>query len=95
MITETLRLYPTVWILGREAIEPSEVGGYRVPVGTTVYMSQWVVHRDARFYDDAETFRPVAAARGRIVLPVAARVGRARLIDNLQLTVDGAAEARV
>jgi len=42
---------------------------------------------------DAETFRPVTALRGRLVLPVAARVGRARLIDNLQLEVDGAAEA--
>jgi len=42
---------------------------------------------------DAETFRPVTEARGRLVLPVAARVGRARLIDNLQLEVDGAAEA--
>jgi pantoate--beta-alanine ligase len=42
---------------------------------------------------DAETFRPVTAARGRLVLPVAARVGRARLIDNLQLEIDGAAEA--
>lgn len=37
---------------------------------------------------DAETFRPVADARGRLVLPVAARVGRTRLIDNLQPTVD-------
>jgi cytochrome P450 len=58
VITETLRLYPTVWILGREAIEPTEVGGYRVPVGTTVYMSQWIIHRDARFFDDPESFRP-------------------------------------
>ncbi len=42
---------------------------------------------------DAETFRPVAHAHGRLVLPVAARVGRARLIDNLQIEIDGAAEA--
>src|SRR5262249_44187173 len=58
VISETLRLYPTVWLLGREAIEPTEVGGYRVPVGTTVYMSQWVVHRDGRFFEDPESFRP-------------------------------------
>ncbi len=37
---------------------------------------------------DAETFRPLAEIRGRVVLPVAARVGRARLIDNFQLTLD-------
>ena len=33
VITEALRLYPTVWLLGREAIEPCTIGGYRVPVG--------------------------------------------------------------
>ena len=58
VVTETLRLYPTVWLLGREAIEPCEVGGYPVPVGTTVYMSQWVIHRDPRFFDDPEAYRP-------------------------------------
>jgi cytochrome P450 len=64
VITETLRVYPTVWILGREAIEPTEVGGYEVPVGTTVYMSQWVVHRDGRYFDDPEVFRPERWADG-------------------------------
>ena len=33
VVTETLRVMPTVWLLGREAIEPVEVGGYRVPKG--------------------------------------------------------------
>src|SRR5687768_6417614 len=36
---------------------------------------------------DAETFQPVAEARGRVVLPIAARLGSTRLIDNLQLEV--------
>ena len=58
VITETLRVHPTVWLLGREAIEPTEVGGYRIPVGTTVYMSQWVIQRDPRFFDDPTAFRP-------------------------------------
>ncbi len=58
VVTETLRLYPTVWLLGREAIEPTEVGGYQIPVGTTVYMSQWVIQRDPRFFDDPLAFRP-------------------------------------
>ncbi len=64
VVTETLRLYPTVWLVGREAIEPCEVGGYRVPVGTTVYMSQWVVHRDPRFFDDPEAYHPGRWADG-------------------------------
>jgi cytochrome P450 len=58
VITETLRFYPTVWMLGREAIEPVELGGYRIPVGMTVFMPQWVIHRDSRWFDDPEVFRP-------------------------------------
>ena len=63
VVTEALRLYPTVWLLGREAIEPTEVGGYPVPVGTTVYMSQWVIHRDPRFFDDPLAYPPRALGR--------------------------------
>ena len=58
VVTEALRLYPTVWLVGREAIEPTEVGGHPVPVGTTVYMSQWVLHRDPRFFEDPLAYRP-------------------------------------
>jgi pantoate--beta-alanine ligase len=39
---------------------------------------------------DAGTFQPIEALHGRIVLPLAARVGTTRLIDNLQLEVDEA-----
>jgi cytochrome P450 len=53
-----LRLYPTAWLLGREATEPCEVGGYRVPRGVTLWMPQWVIHRDARWFDDPLAFRP-------------------------------------
>ncbi|APW58877.1 cytochrome P450 [Paludisphaera borealis] len=58
VVSETLRLYPTVWMIGREAIEPTEIGGYAIPVGTTVFMPQWAVHRDPRWFDNPETFRP-------------------------------------
>lgn len=64
VITEALRFYPTVWLVGREAIEPCEVGGYHIPVGTTIYMSQWVLHRDPRYFDDPESFRPERWADG-------------------------------
>jgi cytochrome P450 len=51
-------IYPAVWIVGREAIEPVELGGHRIPRGTTVFMPQWVIHRDSRWFDDPEAFRP-------------------------------------
>ncbi len=64
IITETLRLFPTVWLLGREATEDCEVGGYDVPKGHTIFMSQWVIHRDPRNFDDPLAFRPGRWADG-------------------------------
>jgi cytochrome P450 len=58
VVSETLRLYPPGFVLGREALHDCELGGYHVPAGTTVFMSQWVMHRDPRFFEEPESFRP-------------------------------------
>lgn len=58
VVKETLRLYPPAWIMSREALQDCEVGGYRVPAGTQLLISQWVMHRDPRFFDDPEEFKP-------------------------------------
>jgi cytochrome P450 len=58
VVTETLRLYPAAWAIGREALRDTEVGGQRVPRGTTVLMSPWALHRDPRFWDQPEAFSP-------------------------------------
>jgi cytochrome P450 len=55
---EIMRLYPSAYLIGRQAIEACEIGGYRIPAGGTVIMSQWVVHRDPRWYEEADSFRP-------------------------------------
>jgi cytochrome P450 len=57
-MNEVLRLYPPAYIMAREVIEPVEIGGYEFTPGTTIVMAQWVSHRDPRFFDDPETFRP-------------------------------------
>src|ERR1700730_7395580 len=58
VITESLRLYPAAWGLARVAIENHEIAGYPVTKGMGVAMAQWVVHRDARWYEAPEEFRP-------------------------------------
>ena len=58
VLTEAMRVYPPVYLIGREATTELELGGYRVKRGTTVFMSQWVSHRDPRYLGDPEAFRP-------------------------------------
>ncbi len=58
VILETLRLYPPAFVIGREAIGPCTLGGYRLAAGTTILMSQWVVHRDGRWHDEPLRFNP-------------------------------------
>jgi cytochrome P450 len=58
VIHEALRLYPPAAAFGREAQAEIELGGFHVPVGTTVVMSPWIVHRDPRWWDEPEKFRP-------------------------------------
>ena len=55
---EVLRLYPPAYAVGREAIEETELGGYRVPKGTQLFAFQWVTHRDPRYFAEAEIFKP-------------------------------------
>jgi cytochrome P450 len=57
-INEVLRLYPPAYILARVAIAPFRIGEYDFPAGETVLLSQWVMHRDPRYYDDPDAFRP-------------------------------------
>ena len=58
IIKESMRVYPPVWGVGREALEDCDIGGYLVPKGMQISISQWLVHRDKRFFEDAKTFRP-------------------------------------
>jgi cytochrome P450 len=58
IITESMRLYPPAWGTARTAIEDHEIAGYAVPKGSGVSFAQWTVHRDPRWYDASEEFRP-------------------------------------
>ena len=55
---ESMRLYPPAYAVGREALEETEVGGYRVPKGTQLFAFQWVTHRDPRYFDEPDAFKP-------------------------------------
>lgn len=60
VVAEAMRLFPPAWTLMREAAAPVSIGPRAVPLpaGGVVVMSQWIVHRDPKWWPDAETFDP-------------------------------------
>jgi len=55
---EAMRLYPPAYAVGREALEDTEIGGYRVPKGDQLFACQWATHRDPRFFENPDGFEP-------------------------------------
>lgn len=58
VVAESMRLYPPAWTMGRRALVDYHWSGYDVPAGSLVLMSQWVVHRDQRWWPEPERFDP-------------------------------------
>lgn len=59
VLKESMRLFPPAWTVStRVAARDTTVGGYRVPAGTAVMVSQWVTQRDPRWFGEPEQFRP-------------------------------------
>jgi cytochrome P450 len=66
VFAESLRLYPPAWAMGRYALNDFSLGEYYLPARTTVLMSQFVSHRDPRFFPDPLRFDPERfSAEGR------------------------------
>lgn len=58
VVAESMRLYPPAWTMGRRVMQPHVIGGYEIPVSSLILASQWVVHRDPRWWDEPHMFRP-------------------------------------
>ena len=58
VLSESMRLYPPAWLLGRIAIADYPIGEYTVPAGSTILMSQYIVHHDRRYYPLPFRFDP-------------------------------------
>jgi cytochrome P450 len=60
VLAEALRLFPPAYVLGRRSVAEYQIPGtsYVLPARTVVLVSQYLVHRDARFWPEADQFRP-------------------------------------
>jgi cytochrome P450 len=68
VFAESMRLYPPAWAMGRQAFGDFQLGEFFLPAKTTVLISQFITHRDPRFFPDPlrfdpERFTPEAKAR--------------------------------
>jgi cytochrome P450 len=58
VIKESMRLYPPAWGVVRMSAAECQLGGYRIPKRSSVILSQWVMHRDPRYFPDPTRFDP-------------------------------------
>lgn len=58
VIAESMRLFPPAWTIGRLAVEDHRFGGFHIPKGSLILASQYVLHRDDRFWDEPDRFMP-------------------------------------
>ena len=57
-LDEVMRLYPPVWLFTRRTQESTQAGGYTLDAGTDVYLSPYLMQRDAKRWPDPERFDP-------------------------------------
>lgn len=69
VLSESMRLYPPVWSMGRVPVEDVELGGRRIPRGSILLASQWLVHRDPRWWPEPTAFRPERWLGGQTARP--------------------------
>lgn len=58
VFNESLRLYPPAWAIGRMALREVSISGYRIPKGSIVLISPYVMHRDQRYWTSPGEFLP-------------------------------------
>jgi len=65
VLQESMRLYPPVWIISRQAKNEDTIAGYPIPAGSTVTMCTYTIHRHPEFWEHPDAFRPERFDPGR------------------------------
>jgi cytochrome P450 len=58
IVKESLRCAPPAGALARLVAAEDTVGGWKIAAKSQVFVSSWVMHRDARYYSDPLLFKP-------------------------------------
>lgn len=57
-IKETLRLFPSIPLIGRHLEEDLVIDGYRIPKGANVYINLFSLHQNPKYFKDPQSFIP-------------------------------------
>jgi cytochrome P450 len=70
VMLETLRLYPPVWVFGREALVEVRLDGFTLPPGRELVICPWMLHRNPQIFPEPDSFKPERWDNGaRLRLP--------------------------
>jgi cytochrome P450 len=58
VLEESMRLYPPAWSWVRNTVEDDEIGGYRIPAKSLIFLSPYLTHRHPLFWEQPEQFDP-------------------------------------
>jgi cytochrome P450 len=58
IVLESLRLYPTAWLIARHVEQDDVLDGVALPAGCKVFICLYVMHRHPDHWTDPETFDP-------------------------------------
>ncbi|WP_439026980.1 cytochrome P450 [Haloarchaeobius sp. DT45] len=58
VVQEALRLYPPVYAIYRQPVEDTMLGGYEIAADRTLILGTYQIHRDERWWNEPEAFRP-------------------------------------
>ncbi len=57
-LEESMRLYPPIWAVARQAVHDDQIDGYRIPARSNVVLCPFVTHRHPAFWENVDTFDP-------------------------------------
>jgi cytochrome P450 len=89
---ESMRLYPPVIGIPRDAIADDHIGGYHIPAGSTVTVSAYLTHHNPRLWPNPEGFDPDRFAAGETRHPFAYvpfGAGQRKCIGHAFATIEG------
>jgi len=58
VLSESIRLRPPAWAIGRRAVREHLAGEFAIPPGSVVVVSPWLLHHDPRWWSRPDEFRP-------------------------------------